>query len=65
MKRKLTYFFAALLLSGVAAFAIGCSPACEGLANAAFKVCENNPHSEACLQRLKQLEKHGCVDQGG
>jgi len=61
MKRKLTYFFAALLLSGVAAFGIGCSPACEGLANAAIQVCLNNPHSDACEQRNDQLVKHGCI----
>jgi len=61
MKRKLAYFFAALLLSGIAAFAVGCSPACEGLANAYSQFCANNPHDSACEQRFDQLVKH-CLD---
>jgi len=65
MKRKLMYFFGALLLSGVAAFGIGCSPACKGLWNASSNVCDGNASSNACLQLIKQLEAHGCIDGPG
>ncbi len=61
MKRKLAYFFAALLLSGAAAFATACDPACSGLGNAFVHAClEGDANSDACQSIIKNLAKHDC-----
>ena len=62
MKRKLAYFFGALLLSGVAAFWAGCDPSCNGLFQAAqAQGCTSPSQSDECKQRYDQLVKHGCI----
>ncbi len=61
MKRKLAYFFAALLLSGVATFGVGCTGACKGLENAFNNTCFGNGSSNACDQIIDQIFAHGCI----
>ena len=61
MKRKLIFFFCALLLSGLAAFWSACDDSCEGLGKAAdAQGCTSPSQSAQCQKRFDQLVSHGC-----